>query len=263
MREPYNKDAMRYFFIEPSAISGKNAFITGSDENHIKKVLRLRPGDEIGLFDGEGLEYRAKIEDFTGNGIKALILDRWESPGESPVDITLAQGFLKERKMDELVRHLTELGITRYIPFMAERSVSRPPAKKMAQRLARWETISKQAIKQCKRGRFMKIEETLEFKEALKAAAPYEVKIIFWENETMLLAEIAEQLKHEPAGSVFVMIGPEGGFSEKEVDLARASGFSTAGLGPRILRAETATVTAAVLVQYLFGDMGKKPLTSE
>ena len=106
------------FFIEPAAISGKKALITGSDENHIKKVLRLKPGDEIGFFDGHGFEYRARLEKFTGNGIQVLILDRREAPGESPVEIVLAQGFLKERKMDELVRHLTEIGITRWIPFL-------------------------------------------------------------------------------------------------------------------------------------------------
>ena len=263
MGEPYKKDDMRYFFIEPSDISGKKALITGSDEDHIKKVLRLKPGDEIGLLDGEGFEYRARIEDITGNGIRVMILDRWEGFNESPVDITLAQGFLKERKMDDLIRHLSELGIIRWIPFMAGRSVSRPSGKQLAQRMERWQTISNQSIKQCKRSRFMKINETLSFDETLAVAAEYDVKILFWEGETMPLDDIRELIRHQTISSVFIMIGPEGGFTKEEVALSKQSGFFISSLGPRILRAETATVAAATLAQYLFGDMGKKPLTTD
>jgi len=251
---------MRYFYIEPTTISGNLALIGGSDEKHIKKVLRLKPGDEVGLFDGKGFEYRARIERFSSAGVEVLILEQAKSIHESPVEIALAQGFLKERKMDDLVRHLTELGVSRYIPFIAARSVSRPGKKQLAQRMERWVTISKEALKQCRRSRFMEISEILSFTEALEAALPFEVKLLFWENESTRLCEIPECVGSGPVHSVFVMIGPEGGFTEEEVALARDSGFVTAGLGPRILRAETATLAAGALAQYLFGDMGKKTL---
>jgi 16S rRNA (uracil1498-N3)-methyltransferase len=227
-------------------------------------VLRLKTGDEIGLYDGKGLEYHARIASFSDSCVEALITNKLKTTSESPVKITVAQGFLKERKMDELVRQLTELGIYKWFPFIASRSVSRPQKKQLQNRMARWETISKQSIKQCERGKYIEIGETLSFEETLKAACDCDVKIVFWEeNDTLLLKEIYERNLNKPVNSVFIMLGPEGGLTGQEIELAKSSGFLIASLGPRILRAETATLTACVLIQFLFGDMGKKTLTSK
>jgi 16S rRNA (uracil1498-N3)-methyltransferase len=250
---------MRYFFIEPSKISGSTSVITGSDARHIKTVLRLKPGDKIGLYDGRGVEYRAEIISFSPEGITVSITDSFPSSAESPVQIVIAQAFLKEKKMDGLVRQLTELGITKWFPFFSERSVSRPDKKQISVRTQRWKKIAKEALKQCKRGRVIEIGDTVSFEEMLELGASFDLKIVFWENEfksgNSEFPKPDRQIK-----TIFAVLGPEGGLTSQEVEHARNRGFITAALGPRILRAQTATLAASVLLQYLFGDMGQKNL---
>lgn len=245
---------MRYFFIERTESVGSTPVITGSDARHIKTVLRLKPGDAIGLFDGKGFEYTAEIIDLSPGKVQVSVIHKFPSTSESPVRITIAQAFLKERKMDGLVRQLTELGIATWVPFIAERSVSRPDQKQLSVRTKRWKKIAREAVKQCKRGQVMEIGETVSFEAVLNLAGASDLKIAFWENElqsvqTSLLT-LGRHIK-----KIFALIGPEGGFTVQEIENARNRGFVTVGLGPRILRAETATVTACVLLQYLFGDM--------
>ncbi len=245
---------MRHFFIEQPKRAGSTFVITGSDARHIKTVLRLKPGDKIGLYDGKGFEYEAEIVDLSTGRVKVLEIRRFSSGGESPVQITVAQGFLKEKKMDGLVRQLSELGVIKWTPFIAERSVPRPDKKQLSARTKRWEKISKEAIKQCKRGFIMEIGGTVSFEEILNLSQDADFKIAFWEDELQPLnAKLPRpDLK---INKIYVLLGPEGGFTKQEIESARDRGFVTASLGPRILRAETATVGACVLLQHLFGDM--------
>ncbi|MGD9334062.1 MAG: RsmE family RNA methyltransferase [Desulfobacterales bacterium] len=250
---------MRHFFIEPSKIFGSTSIITGSDARHIKTVLRLKPGDKIGLYDGRGFEYRAEIISFSPEGINISITDRFPSTAESPVQIAIAQAFLKEKKMDGIVRQLTELGITKWIPFFAERSVSRPDNKQIKARTQRWKKIAKEALKQCKRGRIIEIGETVSFEEMLDLGESFNLKIVFWESEFKLVnSELPKPDRR--IKTIFAVLGPEGGLTSQEIESARNRGFVTAALGPRILRAQTATLAASVLLQYIFGDMGQKHL---
>ncbi len=245
---------MRYFFIEHAQSTGSTFVITGSDARHIKTVLRLKSGDKIGLFDGKGFEYKAKIVDLSTGRVKVSVIRRFPSTAESPVQITVAQGFLKEKKMDGLVRQLSELGIIKWNPFIAERSVPRPDKKQLSARTKRWEKISKEAIKQCKRGCIMEIGDTVSFEEILNLSQTADLKIAFWENELQPLnAELPRPDRN--VNKIYALLGPEGGFTQQEIESARDRGFVTASLGPRILRAETATVAACVLLQHLFGDM--------
>ncbi len=257
---------MRYFYLDPSSVSdviaGSRAIITGKDAHHIQKVLRFTPGDLIGLFDGLGFEYHGRIQSLTHTGVAVEIIDRRPVETESPTRIVVAQGFLKETKMDDIIRQLTELGITGWIPFMASRSVARPDPKQLDKRMARWNAISQQAIKQCRRGKALEIGETRTYEQVIHMAGDFDVKIAFWENEPRPLGEIADSIAKNKVHTVLVLLGPEGGLTQEEIQLARNFGFIAAGLGPRILRAETATLTACALVQFLFGDMGKKILTS-
>lgn len=249
---------MHFFFIEKAGRNDSILSITGSDARHIKTVLRLKPGDKIGLFDGKGFEYEAKIVDCYPGKIQVSLIRRFESTAESTRQIIVAQAFLKEKKMDGLVRQLSELGIVKWIPFMAERSVPRPDKKQLSTRKKRWEKIAIEALKQCRRGRIMKIGETVSFEEMLNLSQTYDFKVAFWEGE---LKPVSASLPFgNQINSVFAVIGPEGGFTQKEIEKARDCGFITAGLGPRILRAETAAVAACALLQYLFGDMGQKDL---
>jgi len=252
---------MRYFFIRQSDIAGSKAVVKGSDAHHIKNVLRLKIGDEIGLFDGTGLNYETRIFTLLPKSIEVSVIRSFPSTTESSVQITVAQALLKDRKMDLLVRQLTELGITRWIPFIAKRSVPRPDKKRLFTRTERWNKIAKEALKQCKRCCSPEIGATISFDKILSLGKGSDLKIVFWEEELkpVNIKLLPPHAKHPE--SIFVLLGPEGGFTSQEVENAKASGFITAALGPRILRAETATIAACTLLQYLFGDMGKKILT--
>ena len=246
---------MRRFFIKQSKITSTKIFITGSDAAHIKKVLRMEPGDRIWLFDGRGFEYEAMIENLLAGSIEVSITKRFLSASESPVQIIVAQALLKDKKMDILARQLTEIGITKLIPFTAIRSVSRPDKKRLSARRKRWKKIAIEALKQCGRGHVTEIGETITFNDAIKIDDGCDLKIVFWENESK---PISDAIQHRHYRKILAVLGPEGGFSEKEIEDARACGFVTASLGPRILRAETAAIAACTILQYLFGDMGLK-----
>lgn len=254
------KEDMRYFFIKPLAPSATTAVISGSDAKHVKTVLRLKPGDSVGLFDGSGMEYEARITALTTDRVEADVIRRFPSMAEPPIQIIIAQGLLKDKKMDGLIRYLTELGITKWIPFMAHRSVPKPDKANHLKRKERWETIAKEAAKQCRRGRIPKICELVSFEKVLDMAASCDLKIVFWENEFKSSNFIAT-VSDKTIKTIFAMLGPEGGFTTLEIETAKSRGFISASLGPRILKAETATISACALLQYLFGDMGKKSLT--
>ena len=188
------------------------------------------------------------------------MLRSFPAANESSLQITVAQGILKDRKMDGLVRQLTELGVSRWVPFIAERSVPRPDAQRFQARKKRWEKIAREAVKQCRRGRIPDICDLRTFEEMLALGTASDLRIVFWENETepVRLSDFPETgVDHSQA---FIVLGPEGGLTNAEIALAKSRGFITAALGPRILKSDTATVTACVIVQYLFGDMGQKNL---
>ncbi|MBU0987409.1 MAG: 16S rRNA (uracil(1498)-N(3))-methyltransferase [Proteobacteria bacterium] len=246
---------MRYFFIEQPADAGSTSLIAGADARHIKTVLRLKPGDKIGLFDGKGSEYEARIIAVSSGRVEVAVARRFPAFTESPLHIIVAQAYLKEKKMDGLVRQLTELGVSRWIPFFADRSVPRPAKNQLAARTQRWEKITKEALKQCRRGRLLDIGAAVSFETVLDLGQTCDLKIIFWEDEIKPAHDSLPQ-PGQRFEKILVMLGPEGGFTAREIESAQKKGFVTAALGPRTLRAETATVAACVLLQYLYGDMG-------
>ena len=248
---------MRRFFVPSERIGLKQTRIYGQDAHHIRQVLRLQPGDDIIVFDGQGVELQAHIIAFDEGGVLIDLADFLINNTESPLNLVLAQGFLKDKKMDTLVRQLTELGVRSWLPFLAERSIPNPDERRRQTRHERWQKITREAVKQCRRGKVMQVAPIMSFEKALDQSEPFDVKIIFWENETHPLSGTIQNTL--PHNGVFAMIGPEGGFSEREVNAALDRGFVCVGLGPRILRAETATLAACTLLQYLFGDLGSVP----
>ncbi len=247
---------MRRFFISPEQIEKEHPILEGRDAKHIRTVLRLAAGEEIIVFDGQGREYVARIAAIDRRQVDLDLIRPLAVQSESLLPIAFAQGYLKDKKMDLLVRQLTEIGITRLVPFMARRSVPSPDAQRQSARQQRWHTISQEAVKQCRRARPMTIDPVLSFEQALAAAEPFDLKLFFWESGGTPLVS-GDRPK---PGSVFLMVGPEGGFSEEEQRAACRRGFIVAQLGPRILKAETAAVAAAVLVQFLFGDLNQNML---
>lgn len=249
---------MRRFYLPPEQMGKEEAFITGSDAHHLRDVLRLRAGDQMVVFDGSGLEYRAQVVSISSQKVGIEILGQLERGAESVLDLTIAQGYLKDKKMDGLVRQLTELGVGRWIPFLSRRSVPEPDQQRLHHRYQRWRKISLEALKQCGRNRAMVMGPVVSFADALHQGAFYDAKIIFWEasrqNKTL------HQVVPTRPSSIFIMIGPEGGFEKDEISKAEKEGFVSMGLGPRILKAETAALAAAVLAQFVFGDMGQNVL---
>jgi 16S rRNA (uracil1498-N3)-methyltransferase len=246
---------MRRFYISSERLIEPRPYIEGADARHLRVVLRSQPGDRITVLDGKGNAYQARIVAQEHDKIYLdLEMSLPENPDSAP-EIILAQGYLKDKKMDGLVRQLTELGVARWIPFLAGRSVPVPDQKRLLGRYERWQKISIEAVKQCGRRRPMAIAPVVPFETALDQAQECDLRLIFWEKKSG--SQSRQPARMHPAAKVFVMVGPEGGFEPGEVDLARRAGFSVLGLGPRILRAETATLAAAVLIQYLFGDMSQ------
>jgi len=245
---------MRRFFIEQAEIAKDKPMIEGPDAHHITSVFRLKPGDEILLVDGTGFEYRATLIRISKNQVEIAVTEKYAVRTESPIKITVGQGYLKDKKMDMLVRHLTETGITRWIPMISEYSIPQIDIKKNSARVERWITIAREAVKQCGRTLVPVITAPASFAEIVKNFGNTDLKIIFYENEAKPLGQTLLPGAPQPS-EILLLFGPEGGFSTKEVELAIANGFVAGSLGPRILRAETASIAACALVQHIFGDM--------
>ncbi len=238
----------------PEMIREARPVITGPQAGHICRVLRLAAGDSVELIDGTGNGYRAIIVSASPKQVQLQIEKTFALLSESPVHITLAQGFLKERKMDDLLPPLTELGIHRWIPFFCSRSVPVPNRKGLSKRLERWEKIAIESVKQCRRAVIPEIRLAESFDEMLAESASADLKLIFWEDASKRF-DWQNRPMQKP-NTIMMAVGPEGGFQEDEIRRAREQGFVIAGLGPRILRAQTAALTAVAIVQHKFGDMG-------
>jgi 16S rRNA (uracil1498-N3)-methyltransferase len=247
---------MRYFFVESRVLKKPSVVIEGAEARHMKNVLRLKPGDKIRVFDGEGFEYDASIHRFLAERVEIKIARKFQGTTESPVQIGVAQALLKEKKMDRLLRHLCELGMTRWIPFISERSVSRPDKKRLSARVQRWNKVLTESCKQCRRSKLPGISKTMTFEEVLDYGSACDLQIIFYENESETLKSIMPAEAPPPPRRILLILGPEGGFTDQEIERARAAGCIIAGLGLRILRAETAAIAACALTQFLYGDMG-------
>ncbi len=254
------KDAMRRFFIQPGQAAGDSVTIEGPEARHMILVLRLKAGDAVGLYDGSGGEYEGLIRSTTAGRAEVVIERKVFHTADSPLYLAVAQGFLKERKMDELIRPISELGVACWIPFFCERSVPRLDHRRLDARLQRWHKIARESLKQCRRSKQLDIQPPTDYESVLKADESWDLKVVFWEHETAASGWAGIRGHRQPPHKILIVLGPEGGFSEQEIQRAKAMDFAVAGLGPRMLRAETATLAACALMQFVFGDMGpKKP----
>jgi len=245
---------MARFYIPQPRIENGMLSVEGDEVKHIRKVLRLKSGDEISVFDGLGREFEGAI---VKEGLSAVVIgikNVYSSTRDSPLEVTLAQSLLKGEKMDYLIQKATELGIEEIVPFLSSRSVPFLEKSKRIERLQRWKRIAVEASKQCGRRVVPEIEFLQYYPEMLQRATPDSLRLILWEREGVKLKEILERPKERK--KIFFVVGPEGGFSEGEVDEAKGSGFTPVTLGRRILRAETASLCLLSILQYELGDMG-------
>ena len=248
---------MYQFFVEPSRIQGTRVVITGNDVNHIKNVLRMQPGEEIAVSNGEdGKEYRCGIEELYEDEIICTLRFVKEDGVELPSKIYLFQGLPKADKMELIVQKAVELGIYEIIPVSTKRAVVKLDEKKAKSKIARWQTISEAAAKQSKRRIVPQIHTVMSFKEAVAYAKDMQIKLIPYE-----LAEGMEKTREiigslKPGQDIAIFIGPEGGFEENEIQTALDNGIEPITLGKRILRTETAGFTILSWIMYQLEGMG-------
>jgi 16S rRNA (uracil1498-N3)-methyltransferase len=245
---------MARFYIPEPRIEEGMLNIEGNEVKHIRKVLRLRTGDEIIVFDGLGKEYDGTIVGEGPCSVVIKIQNILSPQRDSLLDVTLAQSLLKGEKMDYLIQKATELGVKVIIPFFSSRSVPLLEKSGRLKRHHRWEKIAIEASKQCGRSVVPKIESLQDYSEVLQTASPDNLHLILWEREGIRLKELLEKSKQRK--KIFFIIGPEGGFSQMEIEEAKRAGFIPVTLGRRILRAETASLCLLSILQYEGGDIG-------
>lgn len=246
---------MHSFFAEHKNIGTENIILEGSVYNHIRNVLRLKAGTEIMISSGDNMNYLCSIADFSENEIICKIISSNETINELPVKISVFQGLPKGDKMELVIQKAVELGAFSIIPVAMERSVVRLDAKKTKAKCERWNTIALNAAQQSKRTFLPEVEEVMTFNEAIKKAEEEFDHII-------LPYECAEGYSYTrkiltgipKASKVAIVIGPEGGFDQKEIDLSIKAGARIITLGRRILRTETAALMLLSIFNYIFEE---------
>lgn len=248
---------MYQFFVEPNQINlqDKKVIILGSDVKHIKNVLRMKPGEELSVSNGQdGREYRCGIVELSEECVICELRFIKEDNVELPSGIYLFQGLPKSDKMEWIIQKAVELGVREVIPVATKRCVVKLDEKKAASKTARWQGIAEAAAKQSKRGIVPTVSNVMGFREAIRKASDMDVRLIPYE-----LAEGMERTREifealQPGQDVAIFIGPEGGFEESEIQYARENGVEPITLGKRILRTETAGMTVLAWLGYILED---------
>ena len=234
---------MYNFFVDESARTGDRFRIGGKDHNHICNVLRMQAGDTF-LVSCAGASSLCRLDYIEDGAVIAEIVEENYQSTELPVRFYLFQGLLKGDKFELIIQKAVELGAAGIIPVEMKHCVMKLDEKKKKSRRERWQAIAESAAKQSKRNVIPEVEDVITYKQAMAKAAEMDLFLVPYENERGM-AETREALSRIKAGmSVGILIGPEGGFDNKEIELARETGAAVISLGKRILRAETAAVTA-------------------
>ena len=223
--------------------------LSGTAANHVARVLRLRPGDPLILFDDAGGEYAATVDALTRDAVRVTVGEYLDVNRESPLQVTLAQGISRGERMDVVVQKATELGVRRIVPVLAERTVVRLNAAQAANRLRHWRAIAIAACEQCGRNRLPEITPPMSLQDFLVSDYPSGLRLVLSPEGGLT----ARELPASPA--VTLLIGPEGGLSDAERSAALAAQFTGMMLGPRILRTETAALAALAVIQQRLGDL--------
>jgi len=248
--------SLHRFFVPFSVFEGempeKTFKLQGELVHQLNRVLRLPPGAKVLLLDGTGREYLAELTQFNKNGIiEGKVLEEQIAVGEPRTQITIFQALLKGEKFEYVLQKATEVGAKAFVPMLTERVIGgSSPAK-----LERWRKIVQEAAEQSRRGVVPEVAEPLSFGLALKQATQGGLALLAWEDEKTRSLRAALQNAPEPPRKLSLLIGPEGGLSQAEVEQARGLGVQTISLGPRILRAETAGPIATALILYEMGDI--------
>lgn len=239
-------------YAEGPLASGKRITLEGNAASHITRVLRLRVGASLVLFDGSGGEFEASIDKAHGGTVTVAIGEHHAIERESPLVVTLAQGVSRGERMDMVVQKATELGVTQLVPVLTERSVVRLTAQQSDRKVNHWRAITIAACEQCGRNRLPAVAAPVTFAMFLReaSAAGTATRLLLSPEGSTTLKELRRPL----SAPLTVLIGPEGGLTDEEEQAAKAAGFAAVRLGPRVLRTETAAIAALALLQREIGD---------
>lgn len=242
------------FFVPPENISNDQVVLRGSDVTHIRTVLRLKPGDSIHVLDGRGFRYCVRLQQVRPKQVAGQIVSKEKIQTESPVAITMGQAVIKGNKFDGVVRRAVELGVHSIAPLHTERTIVKIAKADREKKIGRWQKIAVEAAKQCGRSIVPPVEKSiLSVEQFCSANQDAGLKLVFWENEEE--TRLWDLPDPQPPCRIAILIGPEGGLTQVEIEIARTHGFRTVTLGPRKLRSETATIAVLSIIQNLWGDL--------
>ncbi|HZT58640.1 MAG TPA: 16S rRNA (uracil(1498)-N(3))-methyltransferase [Pyrinomonadaceae bacterium] len=257
----------RRFYAPPESFSddGKRVVLSAEESRHLRDVLRLRAGEEAHVFDGEGREFACSVVEASGRGATLEVTGRVEPQRpESPLELTLGVALLKGEKFDLVVQKATELGVARVVPVAAARAdVRLRDERDAARRVERWRRLALEAAKQSGRARVPAVAAPCALEAFVKGesgasakgeARGGELRVFFSERGGDKLDSLSNETESSLSALV-ALVGPEGGWDDEEIELARRQGWTIITLGGRTLRAETAAITACALLQHLFGDL--------
>lgn len=243
----------RFLHLGPDAVHGDRVAFEAAAAHHLGRVLRAAVGDVVQAVDPGGALLSVRLTAIAARRAEGLIVSRVALATESPLDLTLAQGVPKGDKMDGIIRMATELGVTRVVPLLTARTVVRLEPTRWSSRLGRWQRIAKEAAQQSGRAAVPEIAVPREVSSWAREAGATGLLICLWEEER---EGLGKRLPAGPCPRVTVVVGPEGGLTADEVRGLADAGAIVAGLGPRLLRTETAGAVAVALLQSRYGDLG-------
>ena len=247
---------MRRFFITPDAFEGQRLTIGGELAHHISRVLRMSPGDEAEFATGDGQLYVGRLVEIGKSEVVAEVLSQQTVADETKLWVCLYQGLPKGDKLELIIQKCTELGAARIVPIVTKRTVVRLDEAKGAKKTARWQKIAQEASQQSKRLTVPEVAAPMSWQEFLADLQPEALTLVLWEEEAAQgLHALLDSVGTLPA-RLNLIIGPEGGLEEDEVEALRKKGARSVTLGPRILRTETAGLAALAMVLYHSGDLG-------
>jgi len=236
-------------YVEDPLSPGKSCSIAGSAANHIMRVLRLRDGDALTLFDGRGGEYGARITGFRKDSVQVEVQEHRDAERESLLHLTLAQGISRGERMDWVMQKATELGVARIVPVITERTMVKLDERQSARKIEHWRAIVIAACEQSGRNRVPEVAVPRAFHALLRQGDA--------DGQKLLLSPTGDLSARDLAltGRALLLVGPEGGLSPEERELAVGDGFRQVRMGPRVLRTETAAIAALTILQHDYGDL--------
>jgi 16S rRNA (uracil1498-N3)-methyltransferase len=254
---------MQRYIVPPAAFRGRTVVVEGDDAFHMARVMRMRPGDRVVVCDGEGREATAVLTRVEPARAEAELEEFRPSAGEPAWTVVIAQSLPKGDKMELIIQKGTEIGAAAFVPFRSERAVVQYDGKQEARRLERWRKIAKEAAEQAHRGKLPEVAGVTAWRELLRTFPEYDDVYFCYERRggepsaglRTLVRETMSRVPDRPL-KLLVVVGPEGGFTEREAAEAEAAGARPAGLGARILRTETAALAALACLMYESGEMG-------